>query len=610
MSILPQAIQKNGFKKEDVAKREFKHACYSPSVRNESNDDLLIIKELVTLKDGTTRPNLLMLKNFERDFGVTKKSARNHEEKKEFEHMDNLKMYTCTERELTRKVATALGIGGNTKRLYMGELAESPYLYGSTIDSRTIVKHQYDMRWPDNRTNFSVGALDFETDMINKPKNQEFGDPIIGSYFSDGKAFLTIDRDFLKEFKDPEKLIRAYIDEHLSDVLWDHNEDRIKIRQEDLIIQWADHPVKLIKTCTDDLHAMAPDLVSIWNISFDFPMMIDCCQRYNARPEDILSDPRVPREFRKAYYKEGKKFREKANGDKVPVDANDRWDNMFLSASWQPICGLRAYKKLRPTESKQVSYGLDFLAKKHLKKIGKFKPPGTEHMDSESFHIHMQTKEKIAYCAYALLDPMLCIWLEQVTNDLGVKLPLQCYYSAFDAFPSGPRKNEDEMYYELRLDGYLQASTSSDMTTKWCKYIPDSSNWITLLEPHLCHPDIGLKIMGESVGEGDTLIAISAFDIDVTGAYPTTGVAANISKSTTKFEIVGYEHLDKQRQRMIGFHLSNPRVNCIDLTKIVYQATELVTLRNEIAKDIDFVKPDGYDDYFDPTGHEQEIYGI
>lgn len=606
MSKLPKAIAYNKYKKEDVVKREFKHACYKQSAKPGSLEDMHVVKETLTLKDGSKVPNLLLVPNFERSFGVTKKRLRNHEEKKEAERIDNLKMYKCRQSELNLTIARALGIQGETKKLNHSKLAESQYLYGSTISSATVLKQTYDQFWPDNRSAFSVAGLDFETDMINKPLGRETGDPIIGSYVFNNKYYLRVLKSFLKGHLNPEQEIRDYIDANL---MADFFTPR-GITQDDIIIEFSDHPVNLLKETAEDLHALSPDLVSIWNISFDVPMIIETCEYYGARPADIMSDPHVPREFRRFYYKKGREIKVTSSGAESPVDTNDRWDNTWITAGWQPVCGLRSYKKLRPTEAKSHSYGLDVISKRHLNNLGKFKPPGTEDMDSESFHVHMQTKDKIAYCAYALIDPALCVWIEEVTNDLSVKLPLQCYYSSIEAFPSGPKKNEDEMYHDILAKGWLQASTSGDMTTKWCKHLQTCNHWITLLEPHLCHPDIGVSINGVSV---NSLANTAAFDVDVTAAYPWAGITENISKACTVFEIIGYEHLNRMEQRMIGFNLSNPKVNAVNLTKIVYRGPELIALKDQLLKDepMGEDKPVGYDDYFElPDEQLEYVYGI
>lgn len=588
-----------------VEKRECRFAIWSPSVKPGDYTDMHLVKELVTTKDGDTYPNITLIKNFQRDFGVTKKAHRNHEEKKEFEDISKLKMYQTTQVDLNLTIAKALGEQGDRKSLRHGQLANSPYLYGSTIQSTTLIKQKYDARWADNRSTFTVGTLDFETDMVNRKRKDEVGDPIISSYVLFGKYFLVVDSNFVKEFPNPEASIRQYLDDH---IMADFFTPR-GITQSDIVIKFEDHPVKLIKRAATDFHKASPDICGIWNISFDFPMMLETCKRYGARPEDILSDPQVPREYRRAYYHWGQFEKEKA-GKKQPVDPVDRWDNVYLTAGWHPTCGMRAYKKLRPTEPKGT-YSLDAIAKKHLDNIGKFKPAGTEHMDGESFHVHMQTKEKIAYCAYALIDPALHYWIEEEVKDLAVKYPLQCYYSSLDTFASGPKKNEDEMYWDLRLQGKLQASTGSQMKTQWCDKLQTCNGWITLLEPHLCHPQLGTPVTDGAASA--TLTAIAAFDVDVEGAYPTTGIVTGLSKGTTRFEIIGYEHIDRQTQRQIGFHLSNPKTNAVELAKLVYSAPELLDVYDKyclITGKSQSDTPAGWDEYFDDTLYREEIYGI
>ena len=94
--------------KEDIVARECKFAVYCRPPKGAS-DDYHLVKERLHLKDGTTVPNVRLVRNFKRSFWLTTKGRRVHQQKKEREYLVNLKEYQCTESKLVRSIAKALG---------------------------------------------------------------------------------------------------------------------------------------------------------------------------------------------------------------------------------------------------------------------------------------------------------------------------------------------------------------------------------------------------------------------------------------------------------------------------------------------------------------------
>jgi hypothetical protein len=62
-----------------------------------------------------------------------------------------------------------------------------------------------------------------------------------------------------------------------------------------------------------------------------------------------------------------------------------------------------------------------------------------------------------------------------------------------------------------------------------------------------------------------TNIRIGAVDLDVAGSYPNTGVAANISKETTKKELSSVAGVDENTKRMCTINLSAGHVNAVEI---------------------------------------------
>ena len=62
-----------------------------------------------------------------------------------------------------------------------------------------------------------------------------------------------------------------------------------------------------------------------------------------------------------------------------------------------------------------------------------------------------------------------------------------------------------------------------------------------------------------------TNIRIGAVDLDVEGSYPNAGIAYNMSKETTKKEIISVEGVDEHTRRMCTINLSAGHVNALEI---------------------------------------------
>ena len=177
------------FNKEDIVGLEPMNITYCPSPRGDS--DLLVVKENVHLKDGTTFPNLRLVKDYKRPFWVTMPGARDHTDKLQWEHKDKLNEYECCQYELSARAHVALGGFGQDPGLF--NVLKSPYLYGAKISSKALLRQDYRNKYPNAVSpKTKVAVLDTETDVLNGT------DEIILSSLTFGsKVITTVLRSFL-----------------------------------------------------------------------------------------------------------------------------------------------------------------------------------------------------------------------------------------------------------------------------------------------------------------------------------------------------------------------------------------------------------------------------
>ena len=136
-------------KEPTVATKECRFVQYvPPSDRGEP--DLHVVKEILHMSDNTVRTNILQVENYKRPFYLTKTGCRNHEDKKEWEHLNRLNKYMGRECDMpdyiTRLLNTSSAKGNKRKA------NTSPYVYGSDITSTALIKQTYLNKYKEKKT--------------------------------------------------------------------------------------------------------------------------------------------------------------------------------------------------------------------------------------------------------------------------------------------------------------------------------------------------------------------------------------------------------------------------------------------------------------------------
>ena len=137
--------------------REFKHAVHIQA--DETRADHHMIKEILHYSDGSTKPNIRIIKDFKRPFYVTKPHYQNHKQKKEFEYLDKLNKFYSTQSELANSIASKIGKAGYRANV-MRDVIDSPYIYGVDIKSTSLLRRTYLETYPELNTENTLAALD------------------------------------------------------------------------------------------------------------------------------------------------------------------------------------------------------------------------------------------------------------------------------------------------------------------------------------------------------------------------------------------------------------------------------------------------------------------
>lgn len=552
----------------DVQAYECKHVTYVRA-QDGSNNDLLAIKENIHKKDGRIEQNLRFIENMKRSFYVTYEGSRTHQQKKDWEHLDRLQRFECTQAQLTTRVAQALG--SPMYQSPLRHLARSPYLYGADIHTKTLAKHHYQKRYPGVFTDNSVAVLDIETDVI-----KGHGQIVCLSVTFRNRAFLAVTKAFVDGIDDVEKKIQHAFTENLGQYQ----------TKRGIVLEIGVY-ASAGKACYEAIqraHAWKPDFLTLWNMDYDIPRIIDALERDNYRLADVFSDPSVPKRYRYAHYKPGNHFKVTASQKHIPLDISMRWHVFTAPATFYIIDSMSVYRQLRLAKQKEPSYSLDNQLNKHLG-LGKLKfdEQLSQNLVGIDWHVHMQRHHRVAYTIYNLFDCIGVELFDEKLKDLAQSISVQSGYSDYSIFNSQPKRLIDRLYF-FYLERNKVIATHCDQIhneTLDSKTV-SAKDWIITLPSHLMCVD-GLHCIKDHPNLS-TLIFTHVSDLDVSAAYPSGQLIMNLSRETTAYELCKIRGVDEVTKRAAGMNLTASHVNAYEICTSIFNAPTFDALLERFEK--------------------------
>jgi hypothetical protein len=467
------------------SKFECKHATYVRA-QDGSRSDLLAIKEVVHCPDGTFLKGLRLIENMQRDFYVTHKGRQTYTQKKDYEPIENLQRYACTQAELTKEVNQVLN--GRAQYRPLRELARSPYLYGADIKTTALVKHHYQARFPNTFVDNTVAVLDIETDVVHGHKKVL----CVALTFKE-RAFLAVTEAFIGEISHFEQRVQEAFTENLGQYQ--------KERQIKLEVLRVKTPGQACYEAIQRAHQWAPDFVTIWNMDFDIPKIIQTLKEEHYDIGDVFSDPCIPKRYRYANYKPGMAFKRSASGKHQPLGVSQRWHTLIAPASFYVIDSMCLFRQLRLGQQQEPSYALDSMLNKYLG-IRKLKfddrlDPKLQDQGIE-WHRHMQRHHRVEYTIYNLFDCISVELFDEKFKDLAQSISIHSGFSDYGVFNSQPKRLVDKLHVFYLERGQV-ISTRSDQVydEHYDSKTVSRDGWIVTLATHLMKKD-GKPVLEEA----------------------------------------------------------------------------------------------------------------
>lgn len=568
------------------AEFECKHALYFPA-NDGSLNDLLLIKEYEYPADGSPRfARLRQVYNHQRPYWITKEIYRNHTDKKEWEKKENLVMHKSSEIKLGADIMRKLG-RVPAGRIDLRQIAQSPYVYGTDVNSCVLTKHHYLTNWPNRVTDNRVAVVDTETDMLIGNKDAPgFEEIIMASITMKEQVKLVLVRNFFDGMRDEAIIekIHEKFNFYLGDLSFPAGKGKTKqvnlIQERGLRLEvvMVDDAGQAAKEIIDTAHAWSPDILAFWNIDFDMQKMIQAMEKRGYDLAKVFSDPAIPKEFKTFEYKQGPSQKVTASGKTMALAPAERWHEVICPASWYALDAMCVYLKLRIAGGKEPSYSLDAILNKKLG-IRKLKFKQCDHLSGPSWHKEMQMYHKFEYAIYNIFDCISVEMLDEKTTDLQSMISLMCAHSEYKRFPSQPRRTCDDLHFLALENGLVCAATSNKMIDDNDQHVISINDWIVTLPSHLVEEN-GLCLF-EDLPNIRSYVRAHVADLDVEGTYPNVEILMNISKETTAQELCYIRDVPEIYRRAIGVNLSGGFVNAVEICMQVYNAPSFNTLLAE-----------------------------
>lgn len=524
--------------------KECRFAVHIPKNDTRQNDYHLI-KEQVHYDDGTSGQNVIMAKDFQRSFYVTKKAFQNHQSKKEWEEKDHLIEYHCSQSDLRDRIAKAIGKQWSKEKLR--KILDTPFVYGADISSSSLIKKKYKDKYPKFETGYSVATFDIEFDVIG-----DDGIILITTVFKD-QIHTVVIKKFIKGIADPINKLDSLMNKYLNDYIKKYNFN--------VETEIAEDELDAIRLSFKKIHEWKPDFLSIWNMNYDIPQIISACDKYSVDPATFFSDPSVPKHMRVFKYHQGKNKKVTASGKVIPISPAAQWHYVESTSSFYIIDAMCSYKHIRQGKQEEASYALDAILDKELG-IRKLKFKECDEYTGLKWHQEMQERFKLEYIVYNRFDCISMIELEQKTRDVSLTIPMFSGFSDFSIFNSQPKRATDALYYYCLENDMVIGTSGTGLDEDIDDDLLDLSSWIVTLPAHMVD-DNGLQCIKESP-DIKSNIRYAVADLDVSSAYPHGQICYNISKETTRKEIISIEDVPESVFRMQNINLFSGHVNSIE----------------------------------------------
>jgi len=398
-------------------------------------------------------------------------------------------------------------------------------------------------------------------------------------------------------------------------------------------VEVVDTPADIIIQCFKRLHSWKPDFFAFWNIEFDMSRILKTLDQYGIDPKEVFSDSSVPNNYKYFHFKKDQAMMTTASGVSKSRGPQDQWHWITAPATFQCIDSMSTYRVTRLAKGKEPSYALGYILNKELsvneekelkkegdlldfmkkcyKKLnetagsyphwfindqpvhcldeakigdvvclkvdfGKLDFEAVANLNGIEWHQAMQTKYKIKYGLYNIIDSMRLEQLDEKINDLARSITLFSKSSDYKNFSSNPKRLIDDMHFWYLKRGQVIGSSSDQMVHELDQYVVSHRDWIVTLPSYMAGQH-GIKCV-KDLPNYHTLIFVHVADLDIVSTYPNVSQILNIARETTVMEFSAIQGVSEHWRREAGVNLTAGRVNSVEITQKLMSAPRMDTM--------------------------------
>ena len=519
-----------------------------------SGHDLLMIKEKIHYHDGTIKANVRLLENYQRECYVTRETLRTYQQKKEWESLSRLKRIPTTQAKMSASLAKALF---KKPTATMKELSRSPYVYGTDISTSSLIKHQYQSRWPDLFSPNELAVLEVRTEKTT--------------------GFETIVALTLV-FKDQALIVTTEAFVGQQETLVEQVREQSKTLGELMVtVKVARTPFDALSDIMATIHQWQPDFVGLWGLEPAMNAMLQCIDKASGKPEDLFCDPRLPPKYRNFAWRPMATKKTRATGKTMNRRPQTLWHWAEHLASFCFVDMMALFALLRDgSNGQRASYALYDILQDELG-LRRASPEAIAGYPDEDWERLMQSDYPAQYLLDSLHTGLALLELDRKNEDVSQKLTLLSGVSQLSDFASLPKRIADALHFFCLDQKKVVGSATASLSVSGDEHLMAAKGWILNLPPALRESKDSLRVIEENPWASSDVYAFVG-NLDIKSCYPTSGIILNIARDTTRRELAKIKGLKEEEVKRVGLNLTNPTGNAVEIAQEAFGLPDLDTL--------------------------------
>jgi len=514
---------------------QWMHSCYNKT----DEAAILTVKEKhVTIDEETkkvlsTKTVLRPFINPSRRVWITKPEYRTHRYKKESELVSHCDVFQVEDRFLPELLREQLGMHRN-QRVFLRELCNSPYIYGTDISMEALVRYKYESKMVHDVCPITIGSLDIESSVIHDDHRTN-----LITVICDKKVYTAALGEFMwknvggKRVKATKEEMLPLAEKMIGPHLAKHGFE--------IIAEVFDDEMDMYKWIFDNIHRDEPDYMFIWNLGYDVPQMISRIQANGLNPQDFFCSRDIPK---------GQRFLRYYDDRREVSHIVEKWNWLHCTSKTQWLDAMALYGQVRKQKPKESSYKLGDIMTKLIK--------ATKIDLGDRGHYEMQKDHFLEYWVYNIFDGMLVqigTWASQDYNSLYMLTE----HSTLMDFSKQTVMLGNDYHHDLLMQGRVFATTGKVMVSPYDHLLSKIGGAVLDARNVI---EMGIPCVKERIGKITSVLLYCADD-DYSALYPSWKIAAGIAKENKLSTLVSVIGMPTSVVEPLCSALSDPKENAV-----------------------------------------------